>query len=491
MVFKIFCLPLKLLKIEDELSLAFLFGKRFKEIEYMDLKKPKYVGVILRCLIFFKFIVKNFVLTLPKFSKEPIYVYAGTDNQFNSLNPVVKALKNKGIGFYLSVGYGVSRTNRIHEYAVPIKFSFKVLLAGFWLFLIRGWPLYQKLKRMEKTIEISWYFNKFCEVYIYLPYFISVLCQVSPKVIIVSNDHNVSNRCLRLAAEFLEIKTVYMQHASVSDVFPPLEFDYALLDGFIAHETYKRCYQLQNEINPRVERNVKKCHVILSGQKKEVVDSNKDYHIKDISLGLAVNQIDDFFSVKTVLKSVSEMEIKCTIRTHPFQKSDFISSLCEYIQDKPLLTWSDSRDQPLSDYFKQINALVAGNTSIHLEAALADLPTFYLEMSQNVIKPDYYGYVRNGISTNLEKEFSKEVLVTGIENCYSSDRSKAIKSYSETYGTSWQNREGVLGALIIESILNAQSLSSVFTTRERGIYRTVLSLSTQDCQVETTKNELS
>ena len=40
-----------------------------------------------------------------------------------------------------------------------------------------------------------------------------------------------------------------------------------------------------------------------------------------------------------------------------------------------------------------VNILVASNSSIHLEAALDGLPTFYYEMSK-VLFPDYYGYVK-------------------------------------------------------------------------------------------------
>ena len=60
-----------------------------------------------------------------------------------------------------------------------------------------------------------------------------------------------------------------MQHASVSEIFPLLEFDYALLDGEIA---YIRFIQIatksKTKVQKKTKQNVSECQILLTGQKK-------------------------------------------------------------------------------------------------------------------------------------------------------------------------------------------------------------------------------
>ena len=81
------------------------------------------------------------------------------------------------------------------------------------LFFSRVLPLYLELKKNNKNYEISTKFNLFCEAYVLVPFFIDILKKVQSKVIIISNDHHVITRSLRLSAEIMDIKTLYTQHA--------------------------------------------------------------------------------------------------------------------------------------------------------------------------------------------------------------------------------------------------------------------------------------
>src|SRR5690606_2893843 len=87
-------------------------------------------------------------------------------------------------------------------------------------------------------------------------------------------------------ARNLDIKTVYMQHASVSCLFPALNFDYAFLDGESAYETYLQC-EGNRSAHDCMLRDRK---VIFSGQKKELSRSRLSPRPKVV--GLAVNVLD-------------------------------------------------------------------------------------------------------------------------------------------------------------------------------------------------------
>jgi hypothetical protein len=313
--------------------------------------------------------------------------------------------------------------------------------------------------------------------YIYVPYFIDLLKKIDPKIVIISNDHSVSNRSLRLSAEILRIKTIYVQHASVSELFPPLEFNYTFLDGKIAHQIYLNCYKNQTENNLRIKQNIKNCEIILSGQKKLVIKKKINQEFEKLNIGLAVNELDNFNHVREILGHIKNIESKCIIRTHPAQDQVFIRKLSKYIENKDWLIWSDARVQMISDYFANINIMIASNSSIHLEAAIAGLPTFYYEMSENLVKTDYYGYVKNGISIELKKKFSLKMLQSLIKNTLNSkQREQAIKNYSQTYNTFWQNREGQLTAIVIDKILNNKPLNEFFDIEQQLIYKKVWSL---------------
>ena len=52
-----------------------------------------------------------------------------------------------------------------------------------------------------------------------------------PRAVVFANDHNDDARAMLLACRQLGIPTIYLQHASVSSLFPPLAFDLSLLEG--------------------------------------------------------------------------------------------------------------------------------------------------------------------------------------------------------------------------------------------------------------------
>jgi hypothetical protein len=458
---------------ENELELAYLFGQKIDEIEYMKLKKPKYSGLFLRIAIFFYTVIRSYTFSPKKKSPKDVYIFAGTDNQFNSLKPTIEGLKNTRISFHLTIGQGLSNINNSQQSVNIIKYDIKNAIAGCVIFLLRAYPLYRKLKYKKSDIEISWYFDIFCQSYVFVPYFLDKLDNIQPSLVVMSNDHNVNTRSLRLAAEMLDIKTLYMQHASVSEIFPPLEFDYALLDGMVAYQTYVDCYELQKDANERIEKNVGKCQVLLTGQKKLVVQNAEQNESERVCVGLAVNQIDDFHCVQAILDRLSSMSLICIVRTHPYQNTDFLQQLHSYSHGKAWLTLSDPRKQPLADYFANLDALIAGNSSIHLEAALTGTATLYYEMSDEVHRPDYYGYVKNGVSLPLDREFTSKSLSLAIVNSDNIERHKAIKNYSATYDTRWVNKEGDLSAWIIKQILSQNDFSERFICECVPNYKTL------------------
>ena len=59
-----------------------------------------------------------------------------------------------------------------------------------------------------------------------------------PKGIVFTNDHVFYSRALIKHAKSYGIKCLYMQHSAVTEIFPPMLSQYALLDGVDSYNKY-------------------------------------------------------------------------------------------------------------------------------------------------------------------------------------------------------------------------------------------------------------
>ncbi|MBR7887578.1 hypothetical protein J9B83_01400 [Marinomonas sp. A79] len=457
-LYEIFKLTLLSLKIEDELRLSYLFSRKKNEIDSIKTKKNKFNGVFYRVLVFFRYIFVNFSF-FERASKEvDVFLFSGSKNQLDSIRSTILSLDKKNINNILvsEGGHGLGRVGDL-----SVLFTPSVVMVALLVFFIKLPFLYIKVLRRKHDVELNQYFSIYCRPYVLLPFFFQLLKKTRPNIVVMSNDHNVSNRSLRLAAELLNIKTLYVQHASVSNFFPPLEFDYALLDGRESFYKYQECLSTFDDVDFKVVENNKKCNVFLTGQKKEtrfIAKNKSDF----FTVGIPINKIDDLIFIENLIKKIRCNDVKCIIRQHPTHKSCDISRLRRVFLNDTLVDWSDPHNEYLPEYFSKIDIVVAGNTSIHLEAVLSGLPSFYVETNKDSTYSDYYGYVRNGVSIALKNNFTTDFLMTETKVFFDHDRLISIKNYSETYNTRWENKEGVLTSLIIEKILRGDETNSVF-----------------------------
>jgi hypothetical protein len=469
------------LKKESESEICYVYGKGFTNIntETKTFFKSKSIfkGFFFRSLIFFFLLFKNFSLFSKKITSNTIYIYVGSRNAFESVKPIVDTLLKKKKNFHLEINENIPL--QVVKYLPKSKYSFfvinlKIVLAASFLFILNGFKLYFKLK---KKIVISYYYNRFCDVYLYLTYFFEKLSKIKPKLVIVCNDHSVEDRALRLVAETLKIKTLYIQHASVTQFFPPLEFNYALLDGLHAHQTYLNCYYRQTKKYNRIENNIKKCCVFLSGQKKKFKIKKKYFVKKNITLGIATGTLASFNYVKSALNNISKLGLNCIIRFHPDQPASFIRQVEDYSKNINKLKLFYSQKSTLSDFFSKVDAVISFNSSIILEAAIVGLPTFYMKMYQTSFKSDFYGFAKTRLAFKLNKNFNISQLIILMQKAKNFKRKKIIKNFSETHGTIWQNKEHNLVYKIIESIIEKKNIPvKFFKELDSKIYNKVFKL---------------
>jgi hypothetical protein len=305
-----------------------------------------------------------------------------------------------------------------------------------------------------KNIIVKKYYNNYLMPYILLPFYVRLLAKIQPKIVIVSNDHNISTRTLRLAAEVLGIKTAYLQHAFVTTTFPPLNFDYAFLDGHESMKVYEKCNDNFDEFNSL------NCTVLLTGQKKLILTNKPEINF---CVGVACNLLDEYEELEKLLLVLNEQNIKVVVRPHPRQTKLFVEKLINLSQTMPLLSFSNSLSENQNDFFYKISLLLAGNSSIHLEANIANLNSYYVTLGKEPVVDDYYGFIASGLISNFtltSDDLTLSALLKMARN--NSVKSKVVKLYSETYDTKWQSNESELVLKTLNSIIKYNSIPKLY-----------------------------
>jgi len=433
-----------ILKGEPELWLAYLQGQQLENLPHLTGKKSRYRGLSLQLFKFSYLLIR----TWRPFSSNNInynasyFFFAVTSNQIDSLNSTIDSLKKRG-----AVVIAVAPKNLINcpereERYIPLILNSSDLLKTLFLVVRRGPSLYQELKKLHPEAVSGWYAD-FCLVYAYLCYFQRILSLTLPEFVVTANDHSVPNRCMIAVAHQLGIETAYLQHASVSKFFPALRVNYAFLDGQSALDTYRQCEKNQ----PDTDRQAPIPRIFLSGQKKSIIRNNDK---TTECIGIALNSLDDIDIAIGFINQISDIGYNLSIRWHPAQTEYDIKKIRELSERESTIVLSDPKKEPVSSFLSHITWLVAGNSSIHLEAVLAGVSSVYYELT-SVSNPDYYGYVENGLALEVNSvEELNNLVKCGVS--ISNESKNFIRYYSSTYQTEWEGREGELVAKTLESL---------------------------------------
>lgn len=438
-----------ILKNEPETWLNYLKGQKSHKLPSIHWKESRFSSTPLQVLkVPYKLLrITRFSFSSPKKEKHDFYIYAGTNNQINSLKSTINSLKAHKQLVLVTV------SNRVHFTNQDID-SYNILYLGFWdlaksliLILYFGPSLYNQLNKIHPKANKLW-LSEFCSIYFYLVYFERALRKNPPNFVITANDHSIENRCLLAVAHKLKIKTVYMQHASVSDIFPALRVNYAFLDGQSALDIYNKCEQNL----PDNHLNLPNPEIYLSGQKKYIQKRRSISFTERRTLGVAINALDNMDDIKTLINELYLAGYPVIIRWHPAQNKHEIAEIKETLKNFKMFNFSDPRSESINTFLSKINWLIASNSSIHLEAALADVIPIYYEITPST-RYDYYGYVKSGLALKAEN-LSDIYRLISSSKFISPDQKLAIRYYSSTYDTPWEGNEGDLVAKCLISIKN-------------------------------------
>ncbi len=247
-----------------------------------------------------------------------------------------------------------------------------------------------------------------------------------PRAVIFSNDHNDDTRSLLLACRAEGVPTAYVQHASVSANFPPLGFDLSLLEGQDALDKYRRC----GPVRGRAE--------LVGMPKADAYLARRNTAPAVRRVGLACNIHDPLPALTdTLVYLLRELpELTFTLRPHPSDGRDF-GPLRQLL---PALLWSSAREENVFDFLLRQDALVAADTSTHLEATLLNVASVYYRFGTNALTNDYYGYADQGL---VERADTPEALAATLRRYAQhkpADLYRRAAYYNATLGTADEGR---------------------------------------------------
>lgn len=332
---------------------------------YAPFEFKKKVGIIVKDLT--ADILRFFIYK--KIPKNKIWCLVLTKNNFDSLKNIKSQLPET---IYISYYRFRSRIpdSNVYYFSLPLK-VFQDLLYPFRLLL------YYTLEKKKTNQYYDLLFSvngSYSECY-------RIIKRNKPKAIIFSNDHLVISRALLLAANDLRINTYYIQHASISKYFPPLEFTYSLLEGQDSLDKYTKCSN----------GNIDSIIYLVGMSKFDDYSDQKNKKEKIENLGIAFNLVDSVNDVYETAISIKKAypNLKIVVRPHPADRRDF--SLFKRTD----LEWSDPNEEDAFKFLIGIDGLIAGDSNIHLEATLLNITSIYYKYDG--VQSDYYGFVKNGL----------------------------------------------------------------------------------------------
>jgi hypothetical protein len=386
-------------------------------------RKQKYSANIFELLIRWAYLIYRGLLSIRYFffncykslpSCDVLFLSV-TGNNFRTLQPIQQKTENSAI-FRISNRFLYKTAFYAMIYS-PIVFGKYLKAKG-----------YMKKAYVRKFLDFSLSYGYFIEAQ-------TILNKINPKMLILANDHSYPQRAFLRVAQNLNIKTGYVQHASVANHFPPLEFDYAFLDGQESLDKY-----LSNG-------KVCKSTVFLSGSSRfdiiqTIRSSEKSGNI--IKCGIAINSLDKLEKIEQLIKllqtNINDIEI--AIRPHPAMQL----SLWKIFASANQCSISDSKTENPFVFIGNNNVFISGESSFHLDVALLGKVSYYYNFT-DYNNLDCYGYLASGLMQDIS-HYSGQAIKESLNSSHETNVS-LLNYYVSTFDTRyWGHSAGLIAGTI-------------------------------------------
>lgn len=307
----------------------------------------------------------SYGLRLPKqISKAPFLFIGLTNNNRTTLKPLITTFKKRGNDV-------IELTNK-NEFPMWKLYLYSIVYFPKLIKAIKSSNKEEKLV-IKSRFAIMW------RTYGGPKLAKEIIRKYKPQTIIVASDQDPFYRAIIEYAKTLNINTVYVQHAAVTNKFPPLDFTFSFLDGKESLSKYKQAGKPNGNI------------VLCGGVRFDIATAYKKKTEKNI-IGVAINTIDDADCVISLCMFLKSKGFRIVFRPHPTMKVTEWAAWCI----KNNIEFSDPKNENSFQFLSRLTYLIANQSSIHLDAAILGIDSTLFNFSKT-IQNDYYGFLATGL----------------------------------------------------------------------------------------------
>lgn len=213
--------------------------------------------------------------------------------------------------------------------------------------------------------------------------FSRVIPGAAPRLVCVANDHTPVCVALVEAARRNGIAVAYVQHAPVSDSFPPLSYDISVLFDQWSAETYEAAARNKG--------------VATTGKVLILPPFAESYRRpapppQPVVVGVCLSFIFAHDRLRQLLMQLSANAgvERIILRPHPRCRAN-LAGLCRIpkVSVQPA-EWTSA------EFFRNVHLVLVSNSGVTVEALHHGKPTLFAS-GLDMGKDDYYGFVREGI----------------------------------------------------------------------------------------------
>jgi hypothetical protein len=255
----------------------------------------------------------------------------------------------------------------------------------------------------------------------------------SLKLVIGSNDHSGLSQYAFVAARKTGIPSLYIQHAAVSDKFPPLSMDFALLDGADARDKYLAAGSTKTHIR------------LIGAMKYDNYLRKPDLDKHGPLVGICFSRVlHDLKENLLLCEHLEKSGVPFAIRFHPAVSSETRNKFLE----RDWEVSSPEKENSL-DFILRCHTVISGDSSILLEASLLKRrPVYFASDGQGL---DYYGFAKAGVVEKINYTYTEVLDLLDQEYKMEAHRRNA-KHFHDPLYTEWEGRSTELAMNHIREI---------------------------------------
>lgn len=255
------------------------------------------------------------------------------------------------------------------------------------------------------------------------------------KYFIAANDHSGLCPIAFAAAKNAGLQTIYVMHSTVSDLFPPLRVDHALLDGQDAKRKYLGAGPTKAEIHlagtMKFDKHLRSPRVDVPG----------DF----VGVCLGWNKLTDIPANIALCEMLEGNRVPFALRFHPAVNGDVRKLFIE----RGWTVSNPEEENPL-DFILRCHTVVSSDSNILLEALV--LKRRPVNFASDGRLHDYYGFVKSGLVDGVY--YSPEEVVSALSQPFDMDKHRAVaRWYCDTLNTAEEGHSTERALKILNDIV--------------------------------------